>query len=147
MFFRSVILKDVVHPVSPCAQSSKSYYTNSVTVIFTILPLNKRHTRSVQIRTLIGQIVPCRVISLMLMALCSLLTRRTAEVICRRQCLGVSGSISITRSRCCGPLLNSTTRGTTVDQRSLLKALTLCCKPLAWQVSFLPGSSLIIARF
>lgn len=29
----------------------------------------------------------------------------------------------------------------------LLRALTPCCSPLAWQVSFLPGSSLIIARF
>ena len=34
------------------------------------------------------------------------------------QCLGVSGSISRTRSRGCGPLLNSNARGTTVDQRS-----------------------------
>lgn len=95
-----------------------------------------------------------------------------------RQCLSVSGSISITEGR--GPLLNSTTRGTTVDQRSArelkgqrlgtfagrrnsciwteihlntgrvlprLKARTLWCSPLVWQVSFLPGSSFIIARF
>lgn len=29
----------------------------------------------------------------------------------------------------------------------LLRALTLCCSPFTWQVSFLPGSSLMIARF
>lgn len=91
------------------------------------------------------------------------------------QCLGVSGSISIASSRLGGPLLSSSARGTTVDQRSggrkeqrvlfslrcrgavlaggtagrspLLKARTPCCSPLAWQVSFLPGSSLMIARF
>lgn len=100
--------------------------------------------------------------------------RAAARDVCRRQCLGVSGSISMARSRLWGPLLSSSARGTTVDQRSggeeraegflqsvgdttwaggtagrspLLKALTPCGSPLAWQVSFLPGSSLIIARF
>lgn len=135
-------LRHCTSSVFLCVQSSVC-----PAVIFTTLHLNKRHMTSVQISALIGQIVPSRVISLMLIALCCLLTRRSALVLCRRQCLVVRGSISTTRSRGRGPLLNSTTRGTTVDQRSLLKPLTLCCNPLAWQVSFLPGSSLIIARF
>lgn len=58
----------------------------------------QRHRRRVQISTLIGQIVPCRVISLMLMAFCCLLITRTALIICRNQCLGDSGSISTARS-------------------------------------------------
>lgn len=155
---------------------------HQLSVLKYILPAKKRHMRTVQISVRIGQIVPCRVISLMLMALRCLLAR-TGQIVYRRQCLGVNGSISSTRSRGRGPLLNSMARGTTVDQRSeweqkkgfssicmnnfgwkymhlsvnlfintvrispLLKTLTLCCNPLAWQVSFLPGSSLIIARF
>lgn len=83
-------------------------------VFYPECPMNKRHVRSVQISALISWTVPCRVISLLPMALC----RRTALVVCRHQCLGVSGSISITKSRGLGPLLSSTTLGTTVDQRS-----------------------------
>lgn len=76
------------------------------------------------------------------MALCCLLTRRTAPVICRRQCLGVSGSISITRSRGRGPLLNSTTRGTTVDQRSgggwkEERLSFICMNKLEWIYTYL----------
>lgn len=103
-----------------CLSSFNIYYTSF-----------KQKAHEICANDLIGQIVPSRVISLMLMALCCLFTRRTAPVLCRPQCLDVSGSISTTRSRGRGPLLNSTTRGTTVDHRSLLKPLTLCCNPLA----------------
>lgn len=42
--------------------SPLSYYTYSVAAKSTTLPLNNRHIRRVQISTLIGQTVPCRVI-------------------------------------------------------------------------------------
>lgn len=63
------------------------------------------------------------------------------------QCLGVRGSISTTKSCVRGPLFSSTMRGTTVDQRSLLRPLPVCCPLVPWMMSFLPGSSLIIPRF
>lgn len=83
---------------------------------------------SVQISALNSQTVPSRVVSPILMALHCLIIRRTPLVLCRRQRLRVRGSISITASR---PLLNSTTRGTTVDQRSggrlRQEGITLMC--------------------
>lgn len=106
-----------------CASSVHSPVCLLTSIVLTSVfyperPVNKRHVRSVQISALFGWTVPCRVISLLPMALCRLLAQRTALVVCRRQCLGDSGSISITRSRGRGPLLSSTTLGTTIDQRS-----------------------------
>lgn len=98
---RSVILSDVTHPVS-------LEYHSEYLIDINFNPLNYRHMLSVQLSAFVDQTVLCRVITPMM----------AAPATRGHHCLAVSGSISSTRSRGRGPLLSSTARGTTVDQRS-----------------------------